>query len=224
MRAMRGATVLVVEDDAAIRDSLVVALTTEGYAVIPLEDGRGIERHLGTADLAILDVDLPAGPDGYELTRRIRRHTDLPVIILTAAGALDHKGTGYRAGADQYVVKPFLMTELLWQIAALLKRAGRTSETLQAGPFTLEPDGHSARCAGHELQLTPLEFSLLHMLVLQAGRTLSKVQLLALVWGHTDHDPNLVETCIRRLRAKVAPHGGDAHIETVRGFGYRLRR
>jgi two-component system OmpR family response regulator len=219
---MEATGVLVVEDDPGIRESLCLALESEGYRVIALEDGTRLHRHLDDVDIAIVDVDLPAGPNGLELTRQIRRAGDLPVIILTAAGDLEHKGAGYRAGADQYVAKPFSITELLWQINALLRRAGRRSTVLRVGDLELDPEAHRASYAGTAIPVTPLEFSLLHTLLRNRGRVLSKLQLLDLVWGHTSYELNLVEATVKRLRRKLAPHD-DSVIETVRGVGYRVR-
>lgn len=215
-------TIVVIEDDHAIRLSIASALRAEGHTVVALEDGRALGDHLDAVHLAIVDIDLPAGPNGLELTRQIRAAGDLPVIILTAAGDLEHKGEGYRAGADQYIAKPFSITELIWRVEALLRRSGRLdSRAIQAGPITIDPDRHTARFGDDELDLTPTEFALLQALARHRGRVLSKIQLLDLVWGHTGHDPNLVETTVRRLRAKLAAHD-PALVDTVRGVGYRL--
>jgi two-component system OmpR family response regulator len=219
---MGDATILIVEDDRGIRDSLSVALQAEGHQVVALEDGRLLDSHLSGVDLAVIDVHLPVGPDGLSMTRRIRQTSDVPIIILTAAGDLEQKGAGYRAGADQYVAKPFSVTELLWQIAALLRRAGRVPTAVKAGRVSVDPDAYVARYEQTELRLTPTEFALLHALARDRGKAVSKARLLANVWGHTGHEVNLVETNVRRLRGKLDEHQSGL-IETVRGVSYRLR-
>lgn len=222
MAGMERSTIVLVEDDDGLRDSLTAALEAAGHHVQPLADGLDLDRHLPGADLVILDLDLPVGPHGLSLATRLRRVSDVPIVILTAAGELEQIGAGYRAGADQYIAKPFSTTELLWRIDALLRRAGtQRRPQLRVGELSLDISAHEAHLGGQLLELTRVEFALLTELARHAGQVLGKTQLLDLVWGHTGHDPNLVETNVARLRRKLERHGRHP-IETVRGVGYRL--
>lgn len=219
---MNRATIVMIEDDEGLRNGLSAALRAEGYQPVPLAHGLELDRHLPAADLLIIDLDLAVGPQGLTLASQVRATGDLPIIILTAAGDLEQMGAGYRAGADQYIAKPFSTTELIWRIEALLRRAGASDQAVhRAGPLTIDAEAHIAHVGSHPLELTPVEFALLLVLVRNVGRVLGKTQLLDLVWGHTGHDPNLVETSVARLRRKLERHNAQV-IETVRGVGYRL--
>jgi DNA-binding response OmpR family regulator len=217
--------ILVVEDDSAIREALVVALGDEGYEVQPTEDGVSALR--GAAefrpDLAIVDIRLPRGPDGLAVARQIREASDLPVLFLTAADALEDRLAGFAAGADDYIVKPFSMAEVLMRVRAILRRSGRLrSQVWQVGNLLVDEAARVVTRNGATIDLTPTEFELLSTLGRHRGQVLSKTQLLAQVWGYEAYDPNVVEAHISALRRKLEEHGPRL-IHTVRGAGYGLR-
>ena len=218
------ARVLVVEDEPAIRDSVCTALAEAGYLVRVQADGTRLREVAGSfrPDLAILDIMLP-GPDGLSLARLLRAGDDLPVLFLTARDALDDRLAGFAAGADDYLVKPFALTELLARVHALLRRAGRLrSVTIQAGDLVLDEAARAAWRAGQPLELTPTEFQLLAYLLARRGRAVSKAELLTQVWGYGCYDPNLVEVRISSLRRKLEARGPRI-IHTARGHGYTIR-
>jgi DNA-binding response OmpR family regulator len=218
--------VLLVEDDATIRTAVEIALQQEGLDVIAVADGQHLEADLDAhrPDLAILDVRLPAGPDGFELARQLRVAGDLPILLLTAAGDVESRLRGFEVGADDYVVKPFSMSELAARVHALLRRSGRASKRIwRRGDIVVDHDARTASRAGHVLSLTHTEFELLVSLTNNAGRVRSKTQLLGDVWGFAQYDANLVEVHISALRKKIEEHG-DRLIHTVRGAGYVFRQ
>jgi two-component system OmpR family response regulator len=223
---MRGspARVLLIEDEAAIRDAVATALTDAGYLVRDQVDGTQL-RALADAfrpDLAILDIALP-GPDGLSLARLLRVRGDLPILFLTARDGLDDRLAGFAAGGDDYLVKPFALTELLARVHALLRRAGRLSSvTTEVGDLVLDESARAAWRAGQPLDLTPTELQLLAYLLARRGRTVSKAELLTQVWGYGSYDPNLVEVRIGSLRRKLET-GGSRIIHTVHGHGYMVR-
>jgi DNA-binding response OmpR family regulator len=217
--------ILVVEDEASIREALVVALGDEGYEVRPAEDGlsalRGAEEF--RPDLAIVDIRLPAGPDGLGVARRIREANDLPVLFLTAADGLEDRLAGFAAGADDYIVKPFSMSELLMRIRAILRRSGTLQSAVwQVGDLLVDEAARVVTRNGAVIDLTPTEFEVLSTLGRHRGQVLSKSQLLSLVWGYDAYDPNVVEAHVSALRRKLEAHGPRL-IHTVRGAGYGLR-
>jgi two-component system OmpR family response regulator len=175
-------------------------------------------------DLAILDVTLPGpGPDGLALARALRIRGDLPILFLTARDGLDDRLAGFAAGADDYLVKPFALAELLARVQALLRRSGRLrSPTTQVGDLVLDEPASTARRADRALDLTPTEFRLLVYLVARRGRTVSKAELLTQVWGYGSYDPNLVEVRISSLRRKLEAHGPRI-LHTVHGHRYAIR-
>jgi two-component system, OmpR family, response regulator len=216
--------VLLVEDDSALRDAVESALRDEGYEVLGVPDGTEINRRVSGfhPDLAILDVRLPVGPNGLGIARLLRQDGNLPVLMLTAADGVDDRLAGFDAGADDYVVKPFAMSELMARVRALLRRAGRlTSETWQVGDLVVDEASRTVHRNGQPLDLTRLEFDLLTTLGRHPDRVVSKTQLLVAVWGFDAHDPNLVEVHVSALRRKLEQHG-PRMIHTVRGVGYRL--
>jgi DNA-binding response OmpR family regulator len=217
--------ILLVEDEAAMRSALAIALGAEGYEVQPEADGSTIKAVAARfrPDLAILDVRLPDGPDGYAIARRLRETGDLALIFLTAADGYDARKAGFEAGADDYLVKPFSMEELLWRTSALLRRCGRLSSLVrQIGDLRIDDGAHTVSRAGKVLALTPTEHKLLGALAQAAGRVVSKEHLLARVWGFTGYDTNLVEVHMSALRRKLDAHGRPL-VHTVRGAGYLLR-
>ncbi len=219
------ARILVIEDDEPIRTALAICLRTEGYDVRAEADGSALARVAEEfrPDLAVLDVRLPVGPDGYSIARRLRSSSDLPLLFVTAADSLDARLEGFEAGADDYLVKPFSMAELLARIYALLRRAGRlSSQVRQVGDLLIDELARAVVRAGVTVILTRTEFDLLAALARRPGQVLSKTQLLTLVWGFEAYDTNLVEVHISTLRRKLEAEGPRV-VHTVRGAGYVLR-
>ena len=216
--------VLVVEDDATVRDALVAALGAEGYLVEALPDGAAIDVVLDgfRPDLIVLDVRLP-GPDGFALGRRVRGESDVPIVFLTAADTLDDRLQGFDLGADDYLTKPFSVAELLARIRALLRRSGRlSSDTWQVADVLVDEGARMVRRGEVDIDLTRTEFDLLVAMGRRRGRAVSKEHLLAAVWEFDSYDPNLVEVHVSALRRKLEAHGPRV-VHTVRGVGYVLR-
>ena len=219
------ARVLVVDDDAAIRSALVVALGEAGYEVRAEADGTAIGRAAAQfrPDLAILDLRLPRGPDGYAIARNLRGSSDLSLMFLTAADGLDARLAGFEVGADDYLVKPFSMAELLARAQALLRRSGRLSSAVrQLGDLVMDDAARTVVRSGVPVDLTPKEYELLSVLTRHPGQVMSKVQLLTQVWGFHAYDANLVEVHMSALRRKLEARGPRV-VHTVRGMGYVLR-
>ncbi len=224
------ARILVVEDDSTLRDSLELLLRGAGFAVVALPDGRDFDATVEAfdPDLAVLDVDLGAGrPSGLVLARRLQERAPTPFIFLTAADGLDERLSGFELGADDYVTKPFSVSELLARVRVVLRRTDprATSEPrsiLRYADVTLDEDGRTVERAGIPLQLTRREFDLLRAFLESPGRVLSRTQLLSIVWGFEDYDENVVEVYVSSLRRKLEEHGTRL-IQTVRGIGYAVR-
>jgi two-component system OmpR family response regulator len=217
--------VLVVEDDEPIRSALDVALKGERYAVLALPDGRALGRATDEfrPDLAVLDVRLAAGPNGYSMARALRGRSGLPILFLTAADAVEDRLAGFEAGADDYVLKPFSMAELLARVQALLRRTGRLASTSwQVGDLVVDDAARTVVRGGVPLELTRTEYDLLAALARDVGTVLSKTQLLTQVWGFDAYDTNLVEVHVSALRRKLEAQGPRL-VHTVRGAGYVLR-
>jgi len=224
-----GAKILVVDDDADIRELLVELLSRAGFDVDDAADGRRALRRLYESPpaLVILDVSMP-DMDGYETLERIRILSDVPVLLLTARAQELEKVRGLSSGADDYVVKPFGRQELLARVQALLRRSGgKSSVTESYADGFVEIDFAQRRVTvrGRVVQLTPLEFKLLATFVQHPNQVLTREQLLELVWS----DPyavsgDQVKLYVGYLRKKLAPAApAETPIETVRGFGYRYR-
>lgn len=218
------ARVLVVEDEEAIREPLTAALRAAGHEVRACADGVGFEAVVDTfrPDLTLLDVHLPGGRDGFELARVLGGRSDCAVLMVTARDAVADRLTGFGAGADDYVVKPFATAEVLARVAAVLRRLGRVPSTVQVADLIVDEGARIATRAGQSLALTGTEFKLLAYLTGHRGRILSKTQLLTQVWGYEEYDPNLVEVHVSALRRKLEQHGPRL-IHTARGLGYVLR-
>ena len=217
--------VLVVDDDDDIRLLLEQLLQGAGYAVGTAQDGRAALRvfHTNPCDLVILDLSMPE-LDGFETLERIRDLSDVPVILLTARSGEIDKVRGFRAGADDYVVKPFGRQELLARIEALLRRTPEPThlEHYDDGAISIDYERRLVVCRGLPIQLTPLEFRILDALVRHAGRVLSADQLVEHGWGHTAGvSRDQVKLYVSYLRKKLGQADGFQPIETVRGFGYR---
>jgi two-component system OmpR family response regulator len=219
------ARVLVIEDDPSIRLALEESLREEGYHVRAEPDGSRLEESasLFRPDIAILDVRLRRGPQGFELGRKLRTSSDVPLLFLTAADSIEDRLAGFQAGGDDYLVKPFSMAELLARIQALLRRSGRlTPGTRTVGDLVLDERAKVAVRAGTLLELTPTEYDLVATMSRSPGRVFSKVQLLNQIWGFDAYDPNVVEVHISSLRQKLEAHGPRV-IHTERGRGYVFR-
>lgn len=222
---MQRPRLLVVEDDLGIRSALETALRIEGYEAHAEADGTRLSEAAQqfNPDLAVLDVRLPAGPDGYAMAGMLRLSSTIPIIFLSAAGGVDDRLAGFQAGGDDYVVKPFSMAEFMARITALLRRSGRlTSQSWTIGDLLIDDGARTAIRAGVPLVLTRTEYDLLLILVQHRGRVLSKPQLLTQVWGFDSYDTNLVEVHMSALRRKLEM-SGPRLIHTVRGSGYVLR-
>ncbi len=216
------ARILVVEDDDSLRTSVVTTLRAEGFAVAEAPDGRAIADDLDRTapDLVLLDWMLP-GPSGILLAARVRARSDAAVVMMTARDELDDRLRGFAEGADDYVVKPFAMAELVARVTAVLRRRGRVPSVIEVADLVLDPDASTVRRAGVLLDLTATEFRLLRFLAESRGRTVSKAQITTQVWGYEDVDPNVVEVHLSALRRKMEAHGPRL-VHTVRGLGYRL--
>ena len=215
--------VLVVEDYGAIREMVVEALADAGYVSDGRVDGQGLEDALAAfrPDLVVLDVMLP-GRDGFALIDVVRGYGDAGIVLLTAKDALPDRLRGLDAGADDYVVKPFDVAELVSRVGAVLRRRGRVPSAMQVGDLVLDVEAGVVSRAGAVLDLTATEFKLLSYLVEQRGRTVSKDQILTAVWGYDAYDANLVEVYISALRRKLEAQYGSRMLHTVRGIGYQL--
>ena len=172
-------------------------------------------------DIAVLDVMLP-GTSGLKLARHLREHTQAAVLFLTARDAVADRLAGFEAGADDYIIKPFVMAELLARTRAVLRRSGKLrSGRLQVADLLVDEDSGEVFRAGQAIAVTATELRLLAYLARNRGRVLSKTQILTQVWGYDAYDPNLVEAYVSGLRRKLEANGCRL-IHTVRGVGYRL--
>ena len=223
--------VLVVDDEANLRHTLGYALRQEGYEVLTAENGEdGLETFRSAKpELVILDVMLPR-IDGFEVCRRIRRESDVPILMLTARDTELDKVVGLEIGADDYLAKPFSMRELVARVRAMLRRARRATEpeitdVVELGGLQLDVPKHRVSAEGIPINLKPREFDLLSFLMSHPGQVFNRDQILARVWGF-DYagDSRTVDTHVKTLREKL---GDDADrprwVETVRGVGYRFK-
>ncbi len=223
-------TILVVEDERDLLSTLEYILQREGFATLVASTARDARRRLEEGpppDLVILDVMLPDRP-GTEVCRWMRsseRTRLVPVLMLTARGEEADRVAGFEVGADDYVVKPFSVRELLLRIHAILRRvrpARDESGVLRLGLLTIDEPAHRAWVGGAEVALTALEFRLLVTLFRRRGRVQTRDRLLSDVWGYrADVTSRTVDTHIKRLREKLGDAGN--YVETVRGVGYRFR-
>ena len=218
------ARVLLVEDDDDVRRSLALSLADLGYDVVPAATGREALAALPGVDAVLLDLTLP-DLDGVQLCRRIRASGPVPVIMVTARSGSDEVVAGLEAGADDSVTKPVVGRELAARVEAVLRRTDPTrTERLVVGDLEVQVHEGTVRRAGRAVHLTRTELHLLAALAAQAGRTVTREQLLQQVWGYDYFgDTRLLDVHVRRLRAKVEDDAGSPRlVTTVRGVGYRL--
>jgi len=221
--------VFVVDDDAAVRESLGRALRLEGYEVELAADGADALARLDAdgagVDLVVLDVLMP-NVDGLEVCRRIRRSgSRLPVLMLTARDEVADRVAGLDAGADDYVVKPFALAELLARVRALLRRsADEAVDVLHFGDLELDPATREVRRDGESIELTRTEFALLELFMLNPRQVLTRSIIFERVWGYDfGFGSNSLDVYIGYLRRKTEAGGKSRLIQTVRGVGYALR-
>jgi two-component system response regulator RegX3 len=221
--------VLVVEDERSYSEALSFLLRREGYEVEVAETGpdglAAFDRN--GADLVLLDVMLP-GLSGTEVCRTLRTHSSVPIIMLTARDTEVDKIVGLELGADDYVTKPFSTRELMARIRAVLRRGGDVEDAsgsvLESGPVRMDVDRHVVTVNGAEIALPLKEFDLLELLLRNAGRVLTRAQLIDRVWG-ADYvgDTKTLDVHVKRLRAKIEPEpAAPRYLRTVRGLGYKL--
>jgi DNA-binding response OmpR family regulator len=217
--------VLLIEDDQAVRDGLMLALTRQGHAVQAAETGEAGLALLATADVVVLDLMLP-GMDGFEVCRRIRATGELPIIMLTARSDDMDVVAGLEAGADDYVVKPVQPRVLEARIRAVLRRlqSAPAAPADRYGDLTVDRTALVVTKAGAPVSLAPTELRLLLELSASPGRVRSRQQLLESVWDHGYlGDSRLVDACVQRLRSKIEDDPTrPRYVQTVRGFGYRF--
>lgn len=215
--------VLVIEDAEAIRIAVESGLVDAGHSVLLRPDGGTLERDLDEfrPDVVILDVMLPAR-DGFALLDVVRARSRAGVVMLTARDGIDDRLRGLTTGADDYVVKPFVLAELVARVNALLRRMGRLPTELMIADLVVDPGAATVRRGQTFITLTATEFKLLRYFAQHRGIVLNKTQVLSAVWGFDAYDPNLVEVFISALRRKLEEHGPRL-LHTVRGMGYVLR-
>jgi two-component system response regulator PhoP len=218
--------ILLVEDEAALRETLAARLKREGFAVDTAadgEDGLFLGREM-PFDVGIIDLGLPK-LTGIDLVRKLREEgKKFPILILTARSSWQDKVEGLKVGADDYLVKPFHVEELLARINALVRRAaGWSRPILECGPLTLDTTAQTVALNGQTVDLTSYEYKVLEYLMLHAGELVSKTDLTEHIYQQDfDRDSNVLEVFIGRLRKKLDPDGTLKPIETVRGRGYRF--
>lgn len=218
---------LVVEDDPTIGEALRQGFEESGFQVVRVADGQqGLAVALGEQfDVILLDLLLPSLP-GQEILRRLRAEGHrTPVILLTALGGVEERVEGLRAGADDYVVKPFAFAELAARVEAVCRRAGsRPSTTFTLGDLHLDLGNRRVEAAGTEVALTPTEFSILELLLRHAGQVVTRQMLCEHIWDTAwEGATNVVEVHINRLRGKLERAGSGERIHTIRGRGYAIR-
>src|SRR6202046_3534423 len=218
---------LVVDDEATILELLSGSLRLAGFEVVTAASGAEAVQAAASSrpDLVLLDVMMPDG-DGFEALRRIRSQgSEVPVIFLTARDEVADRVRGFDVGGDDYVTKPFSLDELLGRIRAVLKRTrpDAPGSQLRVAGLELDADAPEVKRDGAIIALTPTEYRLLHFLMVNAGRVVSKEQILDRVWEHDPaRDDNVLEPCLSYLRRKI-DQAEPRLIHTVRGFGYVLR-
>lgn len=228
MRDNASVKVLVVDDDPSVRDAVARALRYEGYTVEVAVDGQNaLEVHaLAPADAIVLDVLMP-GLDGLEVCRRLRAAADsVPILMLTARETVSDRVAGLDAGADDYLVKPFALQELLARLRALLRRSGTTEngDLVSFADLSLDPETREVFRGERSIELTRTEFHLLELLLFNARKVLTREVILERVWGYDfETSSNSLDVYIGYLRRKTEAGGEPRLIQTVRGVGYVVR-
>jgi two-component system, OmpR family, response regulator RegX3 len=229
------ATVFIVEDEPSFVEALTIGLEREGFAVEVAVDGiEALDRFDEVApDIVLLDVMLPR-MSGVDVCRQLRKKTQIPIIMVTAKSAEIDTVVGLEVGADDYVTKPYRVRELVARMRAVLRRTGAreagttelTASAVSVGQVSLDPEEHRAMLDGEELRLPLKEFELLHLLLANAGRVLTRETLIDRVWG-CDYvgDTKTLDVHIKRLRSKIEPEASQPErIVTIRGLGYKYAR
>jgi two-component system response regulator MprA len=221
---MTGAKIMVVEDDLDLRGVLLRGLEEEGFSTIGAGSGSELLERIGPAspDLLIVDIGLP-DTDGRDICQALRAQgMQLPILFLTARAALTDRVTGFSAGGDDYVTKPFAFAELVARLHALLRRAG-IDGTIEAGALRLDPVAHVVSSNGTRVALTPTEFRLLAKLVAGKGAAVRRRELVQVGWPHGARvRDNTLDAYVARLRRKLAELPSAPRITTVHGVGYTL--
>jgi len=221
--------VLVVEDEEAVREMLVMVLEQAGLQVHSAVDAHQAAEILRRElpDLVLLDWMLP-GVSGVEWARRLKKdeaYQNLPILMLTARGEVEDKLKAFDVGADDYVTKPFSPKELIARIHAILRRSGRLAKVakITAGPLSLDQVEHRVTLEGTEVAISPTEYRLLEFFLTHPGKVFSRTQLLDQVWGRSTYiEERTVDVHVRRLRKILEEYRCEDLIQTVRGFGYRF--
>jgi len=222
--------ILVAEDEEFLRNLLLVSLEREGFTVVAVRDGvEALDCFIKQQfDLILLDVLMPR-MDGFEVCAEIRKRSDVPVVLLTALNGPDDVVQGFELGADDFISKPFTFREVHARIQAILRRIGWSRQRLpflimQYGDVTLNDEEHRVTVRGEDIHLTPIEYQLLHYLMSNVNRPVSKNKLFQEVWGYDfTGGTNLVEVAMRRLREKIeSTPSAPEYLLTVRGAGYKF--
>jgi two-component system phosphate regulon response regulator PhoB len=226
---MSSFNILVVEDEDAIREMLMMVLEQAGFMPIAAADAEEAQKVLddNLPDLILLDWMLP-GISGVEWARRLKKepiYRDIPIILLTARGEEEDKVRGLEIGADDYVSKPFSPKELVARIRAVLRRSGKIQGQAQItlGDLMLDTEQHRLSIGDKQLEVSPTEFRLMHFFMTHPDKVYSRTQLLDQVWGRSVYiEERTIDVHIRRLRKILEEYGREDLVQTVRGFGYRF--
>lgn len=217
------ARVLVVDDEPEIRDFVRKYLERDGFLVVEAADGESaLARAKEGVDVLVLDIGLP-GPDGLEVTRRLRAHSPVPILVLTARGEEADRVIGLEMGADDYLTKPFSPRELVARVKALLRRSRMPAAGLSSGPLVIDAEARQVRLEGQVVELTPREYELLRTLASYPGKSFTREELLDKVWGpEYVGDTRRVDVHVSKLREKLTRPGQPAPIRSIWGVGYRF--
>jgi two-component system, OmpR family, response regulator MprA len=227
MRAASPTRVLIVEDDPDIASALALELGHEGYEARIERDGSGALHSAAEwpAELVVLDLGLP-GVDGLEVCRRLRRRSQIPILVLTARDTIQDRVHGLDAGADDYLTKPFSLDELMARVRSTLRRARmrEEGERLEYAGLLLDARARTVEYKGRRIELTPREFDLLEFLMRHPAQAMSRDSILTGVWEYDFlGGSNVIDVYIRYLRRKLQHNGAPPMIQTVRGIGYAFR-
>ena len=215
-------TILIVDDEARIRELIRKYAVFEGYDVAEAADGMTAAEmwRARRFDLVVMDVMMPE-LDGFSAVREIRKHSDVPVLMLSARGEEYDRIHGFEVGVDDYVVKPFSPRELMMRVSAIVKRAGGGSDAVSIGDLTVDFTARRVTIAGEELTLSPKEYELLFYMVRNRGIALTRERLISEVWGYDFYgDDRTLDTHIKLLRKSLGRYS--TFIATLRGVGYRF--